>query len=53
MTLTAKDYEKQFCLIIKYDVLNNHTLSEAFKININTRKLICFTDAAHGNYIQK
>ena len=40
MTLTAKDNEKGFCPTTNYDVHNDPTLTEAFKINVNTKILI-------------
>ena len=53
MTLTTKAYEKRFCPTTNYDVPNDCTLTESFKINVNTRKVICFTDDVHGNNLRK
>lgn len=49
MVLTFEDYEKGFFAITTYDVPDDLTLTEVFKVNIKTSELICFVDAAYSN----
>ena len=49
LPLTEKDYECGFFPTTSYNIPNDPTLKEPFKVDINTSKLVGFVDAAHAN----
>ena len=51
--LTEKDYERGFFHTTSYNIPNDPTLKEPFKVDINTSKLVGFVDAAHANDLRK
>ena len=53
MILIKEDYDKGFYPTTFYDIPDEPSITEMFKININTNKLICFVDATHVNEIHK
>ena len=53
MNLTKEDYDKGFCPTTIYEIPDDPTLNDLFKININTSKLIGLVDAAHANDLKK
>ena len=53
MHLTKEEYDRGFCPTTIYEIHDDPTINDLFKVYIDTSKLIGFVDAAHVNDLTK